>query len=147
MPSFITCPEKYAFAVIVSGTPFSFYRANKNSYIYIYIYIYILNKDDIFLTFLGAKHFDTVSEFQIKQIKHGFNFETHPKDLLVAAGTGGSEELLIAVHTVHLVLLFNKSPFSQRGVAVSTVELLRVPGHAHGHEERTSGRAGVKKHL
>lgn len=60
-----------------------------------------------------------------------------PEDLLVAACTGGSKELLIAVRTVHLPLLLYEAVIYQGGTAVSTVELLRVPGHAHGHEERT----------
>lgn len=50
-----------------------------------------------------------------------------PKNLLLAAGAGGSEELLIATLTVHLVLLLHKSTFCQRGVAVSTGEFLGVP--------------------
>lgn len=60
-----------------------------------------------------------------------------PKDFLVAASTGGSKELLVTVRTVHLSFLLYKAVVYQGGAAVSTVELLRVPGHPHGHEERT----------
>lgn len=58
-----------------------------------------------------------------------------PQNLLLAAGTGGSKELLIALDTVHLVPLLHKSMVCQRGAAVSAVELLRVPCHTHGHKE------------
>lgn len=50
-----------------------------------------------------------------------------PQNLLVAAGAGGSEKLLVAAFAVHLVLLLHKSMVCQGGVAVSTVEFLRVP--------------------
>lgn len=50
-----------------------------------------------------------------------------PQNLLVAAGAGGSEELLIAMFAVHLALLLHKSTVYQGGVAVSTVEFLGVP--------------------
>lgn len=60
-----------------------------------------------------------------------------PENLLAAAGTGRSEELLVATLTVHLVLLLHKPTLSQGGVAVGAVEFLRVPRHTHGHEEWT----------
>lgn len=60
-----------------------------------------------------------------------------PENLLVAASAGGSKELLIATLTVHPILLFHKSMFCQRGVAVVTFELLGVPRLSHGHKERT----------
>lgn len=59
----------------------------------------------------------------------------HPHDLGVAASTGGSKELSIAVLTVHIVLLLNKAHISQRHVTIVTVKLLRVPGPAKGHQE------------
>lgn len=59
-----------------------------------------------------------------------------PHDLGVAAGAGGSEELLVAVLTVDVVLLLHEAHVSQRHVAVVTVKLLRVPGPAKGHQER-----------
>lgn len=49
-----------------------------------------------------------------------------PKNLLLATETGGSEHVLVAFCTVQLALLFHKT-FCQGGVAVSTVEFLRVP--------------------
>lgn len=61
-----------------------------------------------------------------------------PQNLLVAAGAGGGEELLVAALAVHLAPLFHKSPVCQGRVAVSAVELLGVPRHAHGHKERAS---------
>lgn len=59
-----------------------------------------------------------------------------PQNLLLAAGAGGSEELLVAMLAVHLASLLHEAVLCQRGVAVSTVEFLGVPRHAHGHEER-----------
>lgn len=50
-----------------------------------------------------------------------------PQNLMVAAGAGGSEELLVATFTVHLAPLLHKSIFCQGGVAVSTVKFLGVP--------------------
>lgn len=64
---------------------------------------------------------------------------THPQNLLVAAGTGGSEELLVAVFAVHLALLLHEAIVGQRGVAVGTGELLGVPRLTHGHKERAPG--------
>lgn len=61
-----------------------------------------------------------------------------PHDLGVAAGTGGGEVLAVAVLAVHVVLLLHEADVSQRGVAVVAVELLRVPGAAQGHQERSS---------
>lgn len=58
-----------------------------------------------------------------------------PQNLLVAAATGGSKELLIAIFAVHLAPLLHKSVVCQGGVAVSTVEFLGVPRLAHGHKE------------
>lgn len=58
---------------------------------------------------------------------------------MVAAGAGGSEELLVATFTVHLAPLLHKSIFCQGGVAVSTVKFLGVPWHAHGHKEWAPG--------
>lgn len=60
----------------------------------------------------------------------------HPHDLGVAAGTGGSEELSVAVLTVHIVLLLYKAHVSQRHMTVVTVKLLGVPGPAEGHQKR-----------
>lgn len=65
-------------------------------------------------------------------------YVTHPQDLLLAAGAGRGKELFIAVSTVHCSPLLHKARLHQRHVAVGTVKLLRVPGHAHGHQERTS---------
>lgn len=60
-----------------------------------------------------------------------------PKDLLVAVGAGRSKELLVTTFTVDLTFLFDEPTIRQGGTAVGTVELLRVPRHAHGHKERT----------
>lgn len=68
--------------------------------------------------------------------QYAFSLVTHSQNLLVAAGTGGSEELLIAMYAVHLAPLLHKSTVCQGGVAVRTVEFLGVPCHAHGHEKR-----------
>lgn len=54
-------------------------------------------------------------------------YVTHPQDLLLAAGAGRGEELLIAVSTVHCSPLLHKARLHQRHVAVGTVKLLRVP--------------------
>lgn len=59
-----------------------------------------------------------------------------PQDFLLAAGTGGSKKLLVAIFTVNLALLLYEAAVRQGGMAVRTVEFLRVPGHAHGHKER-----------
>lgn len=64
---------------------------------------------------------------------------THPQNLLLAAAAGGSEELLVAAFAVHLAFLLHKPVLCQGGVAVSAGELLRVPRHAHGHQERAPG--------
>lgn len=64
---------------------------------------------------------------------------THPQNLLLAAAAGGSEELLVAALAVHMAFLLHKPVLCQGGVAVSTGELLGVPRHAHGHEERAPG--------
>lgn len=62
---------------------------------------------------------------------------THPHDLSVAAGTGRSEELLVAVLTVDVVLFLHEADVSQRHVAVVTVKLLGVPGPTESHQEGT----------
>lgn len=59
-----------------------------------------------------------------------------PQNLLLAAAAGGSEELLVATLAVHLAPLLHKPVLCQGGVAVSAVEFLGVPRHAHGHQER-----------
>lgn len=64
-----------------------------------------------------------------------------PHDLGVAAGAGGSKELLVAVLTVDAVLLLHEADVSQRHVAVVTVKLLGVPGPSEGHQEGTSDDA------
>lgn len=61
-----------------------------------------------------------------------------PKNLVLAAETGGCEHVLVAACTVHLALLLHKTTFYQRGVAVIAVEFLRVPGHAQCHKEWSS---------
>lgn len=58
-----------------------------------------------------------------------------PHDLGIATGTGGGEELLVAVLAVDAVLLLHKADVSQRHVAVVAVELLGVPGPSEGHQE------------
>lgn len=58
-----------------------------------------------------------------------------PHNLGVAAGTGRSEELLVTVLAVDVVLLLHEAGVSQRHVAVVTVKLLGVPGPAEGHQE------------
>lgn len=64
---------------------------------------------------------------------------SHPHDLGVAAGAGGSEELLVAVLAVDAVLLLHEADVSQRRVTVVTVELLRVPRPAQRHQEGAPG--------
>lgn len=58
-----------------------------------------------------------------------------PHDLGCAAGTGRSEELLVAVLAVDVVLLLHEAGVSQRHVAIVTVKLLGVPGPAESHQE------------
>jgi len=60
---------------------------------------------------------------------------SHPHDLGCAAGTGRSEELLVAVLAVDVVLLLHEAGVSQRHVAIVTVKLLGVPGPAESHQE------------
>lgn len=71
------------------------------------------------------KEFSVHIDWETEQ--YPFSLLTHPQNLLVAAGAGGSKELLIATFTVHLAPLLHKSMVCQGGVAVSTVEFLRVP--------------------
>lgn len=73
--------------------------------------------------------------------QYPFSLLAHPQNLLVAAGAGGSKELLVAAFAVHLALLLHKSTVCQGGVAVSTVEFLGVPWHTHGHKEWASGES------
>lgn len=64
---------------------------------------------------------------------------SHPHDLGVAAGAGRSEELLVAVLAVDVVLFLHEADVSQRHVAVVTVKLLGVPGPTQGHQEGAPG--------
>lgn len=64
---------------------------------------------------------------------------SHPHDLGVAAGAGGSEELLVAVLAVDAVLFLHEADVSQRRVTVVTVELLGVPRPAQRHQEGAPG--------
>lgn len=59
-----------------------------------------------------------------------------PHDLGIALGAEWGKELLITPLTVNVVLLLHKAHVCQGGLAVGTVELLWVPGAAHGYEER-----------
>lgn len=61
---------------------------------------------------------------------------THPQNLLLAAGAGGSEVLPVAVLAVQAALLLHEAIHCQGAVAVVAGELLGVPRHAHGDEER-----------
>ena len=64
---------------------------------------------------------------RLRQRTTPLRFATHPQDLLLAAGAGGREELLVAALAVHLAPLLHESVLCQGGVAVSTVEFLGVP--------------------
>lgn len=83
----------------------------------------------------------TVVHCELTKVLETTTWATHPKNLLVAAGAGGSKVLLIATLAVHLATFLHKSMFCQGGVAVSTVEFLRVPWHAHGHKEWAPGKS------
>lgn len=65
---------------------------------------------------------------------------THPHDLGVTASTSRSEELSVAVLTVHIVLFLHKTHISQRHVAVVAVKLLGVPRPSEGHQEGSPGK-------
>lgn len=88
-------------------------------------------------------HWNARAENRMKADTTFPRFRTHPENLLLAEGAGGGEELLVAAFAVHLALLLHEAPVCQRGVAVSTVEFLGVPGHAHGHQERAPGESEV----
>lgn len=78
-------------------------------------------------TVLDVSNENTFLVQDYRKYQYLFSFLTHPQDLLLAVATGGSEELLVATFAVHLALLLHKPSHCQRGVAVSTVEFLRVP--------------------
>lgn len=87
------------------------------------------------------------STSRLRQRTTPLHFATHPQDLLLAAGAGGSEELLVAALAVHLAPLLHESVLCQGWVAVSTVEFLGVPWLAHGHKEWAPGerKQGTKR--
>lgn len=64
---------------------------------------------------------------------------SHPQDLELATGAGGSKVLAVAVLAVEAALLLHEAAHHQRGVAVVAGELLGVPRHAHGDEEGPPG--------
>lgn len=66
---------------------------------------------------------------------------TYPHNFGVALGTEWGKELLITSLTVNVVLLFHKAHICQGSLAVSTVELLRVPRTAHGYQKWAPGEA------
>lgn len=65
---------------------------------------------------------------------------TYPHDLGVALGTDRGKELLIAPLAVHIALLLHEAHVCQGGLAVGAVELLWVPGTAHGYQEGAPGK-------
>lgn len=58
-----------------------------------------------------------------------------PHDLGVALGTDRGKELLVTPLAVHGALLLHEAHVGQGGLAVGAVELLWVPGAAHGYQE------------
>lgn len=86
----------------------------------------------------GVKNRPPVCAFQdMRTVKSIRRFKigrvTHPKDFLLTAAAGGGEELLVAVLAVDGPTFLHEAYISQRGVAVRTGKLLRVPRLSHGH--------------